>query len=500
MKALVCILLLLSYYLAFAQVEELPEISSDELQTNWLESFYRELSSSKYGIKTNSRFRYDGHNMQQLHSLRGGKDGYSVTINGSNNGNNEAYANFRINSISKGFVQELAIGSLNPSWGLGAVLKQSSGKQAIFQSGNPSHPEYSSPQGVAMRLKHGNAQAFGMASHTMRPANIKDGYISTLYKKHNPERSYVWEKLFAGGMHLSYKQLNMGAMAYYQSYELPFVDSTMQQDLHAYSATVNYRAGIMYMECEAALIGKEPTLKGILNMKHLGFGQQLAVYLIKNKQLPAYSAKPGVISFRGQHSEINWNTDYSITKHLDSQLRIALSRNDGDVKPPTWQARSIVALRYKHEPTAVGLQLSRINKELVALADSSYVNSMPMHYRVKLNISHKLKPSLELSTEFRYHYEEKMKDERNSFFWENRIRKTAKHAFAEAGLRNWQSLYSVSIPDAEMGDAEGVSLLKGEDSQVFVKLGSRLKSFHFASELRYSLHSHNLQIYVNVGI
>ena len=500
MKEALCFLLLILCVNAFAQVEEIPELSSDELQSNWLESFYKELNISKSAIKINSRLRHDGTDLKQLYSLKGSKEGFGIIVNVSNSPDSDLLDNFRISSQSKGWVKELSLGTLNPSWALGAVLKDNGRSQAIFHSGNPLHPEYSSPQGVAISLGHARFSAFGMASQTLRSANVKNGYINTLYKKRNPGRSQIWERLVSGGAEMAYGQLRLGGMVYYQSYELPFANAAMNKDLQAYSFAMQYDTSIMHIECETAIIGKETAIKGIVGLRHASLKQQLGLSVHANEQLPAYSAKPGLLSSQGKHSEIVWNTDYVLSRELDAQLRLAFSRNEGDISLPKWQSRTIFGIRYANPATTTGLQLSRFNKELVTLADSSYISSLPMHYRLKMSISHKIKPKLELGTEFRYHYEDKLSQERNSFYWESRIRRTLKYAYAEIGLRNWQSLYSLAIPDAEMGDNEGLFVLKGEGNQAYLKLRTKWVNFHASSELRFSLDNHKLQWYVNIGI
>ena len=105
MKEALCFLLLILCVNAFAQVEEIPELSSDELQSNWLESFYKELNISKSAIKINSRLRHDGKDLKQLYSLKGSKEGFGIIVNVSNSPDSDLLDNFRISSQSKGWVK-----------------------------------------------------------------------------------------------------------------------------------------------------------------------------------------------------------------------------------------------------------------------------------------------------------------------------------------------------------------------------------------------------------
>lgn len=500
-RKIIAVCLLLVATLAWGQVEELPELQPEELQDNWLQRVYEELNTGNARLSLNNRIRIYPDYTAALFSVQGQDRELKLNLNVSIKDERPIYANFLLHrSTQKSIIREFSLGSINPAWGLGTVYKKSSPKGSLFRLGNAGNPDRITPMGVGMVLGSARLSAFVTAAREQRSVSLQEGSITTLYSGKREGLNETSESLASAGMEAKLSGLRVGIMGYAQSYDYPFADPAYARHLEAISFAARLDAKTLQAACEATVIEGKPALKALLGISEGRFTQELGYVSFQNIQFPAYAARSGILSNLGKRSELTWDMDIPLSKTMKLSLRNALSRNNDNLKSPAWLSRNILYLSCEPKDTKLSIQLSRYDRELITYAESSYNATLPVHYRSNIRINHRLNKLLEVCFSYRYHYEDQLKKKRNSFYWENKLVVSHKKATLQAGLRSWQSLHSIAIPDADMGNANGISLATSEDNQVFAKLGYRLNSFHFSAELRQSWLDGYRSIYLNVGI
>lgn len=484
-----------------AQTEELPEIQSEILQDNWLQKLYDELDFDGHQLSLNSRFHFSEHSTNALLAMQLIERDIQLNTNLYSTKAGPLRANFLVSRRNpKTTLKELHIGFYRPTWGLGTVLKQNYHTGQLFGVLHPSHPLYTSPQGIALRVSENDFNLFLMASLNRRYASVTNDKIDYLYTSQREDLGRVYEKLLGGGLEYRKPSFALGAMAYYQGYDKEFSNPAYKRDLEALSLSGELNSNTSFLAAEASLINGDGALAGLLGYKIGKVEQSFGFSYRENIQLPAYSAKPFLLSPSGKRTELYWNVEFPPAENFILGLRHAALRHNNSLEHASWLTRSIATLSYHPQGTTALLQLSRLDREIVELTDSAYSFTRPVHYRGKLQFNQHISKPLELKVLFRYYYEDRESNSNNSFFWENALIYKRKALQLEAGLQSWQSLRSILSAEDELSDPLGYTIATSEDNQVFAGAKYRWRSLHLGAELHQSWLSNKRSIYVSVGI
>lgn len=484
-----------------AQTEELPELQTESLQDNWLQKLYDELNSEGHQLSVNSRFRISDYATNGLLSLQLIERDVQLNTNFYSTKAGPLRGNFIISRINpKTTLKELHIGSYRPVWGMGTVFKQSSNDPILFSVQKSPHPLYMSPQGVALIASENDFYLYFLASLEKRSANLQEDKIVSLYQSHRDDPGKVMEQLLSGGMEFRRKYFVVGTMVYWQGYDHSFANQDYERNLSAFSLSGKLKSKTAFLAAEGTLIGNKSALEATLGFKASNVEQSVGFSYRENVQIPAYAAKPYLLSSAGERTEFFWNLDFPATENIDLGLRHALMRKNSSLQSPTWLSRSILSFAFHPEASTVNAQLSRMDREVVALTDSSYANTLPIHYRAKLQFKQKISKPLELKVLFRYYYEDKLKAENNSFFWENSLSYKKKALQLEAGLQSWQSLRTIISAEDELSNPDGQSIATSEDNQLFGSVKFYWRSLHFGAEIHQSWLSAKRNIYLSFGV
>jgi hypothetical protein len=484
-----------------AETEELPELQGEILQENWLQKLYDELNIEGHQLSANSRFRISDSATNGLVSIQLIEKELQLNVNGYSTKAGPLKANFTLaRKTPKTTVREIYLGNLRPVWGLGTVFKTGGAEQQLYSVKKAPHPLYVSPQGVSLLLSENDFYLYFMAALESRSARIQDEKIASLYQSKREDIAKVTEQLLSAGLEYRQPSYAIGTMAYWQGYNRAFVNPGYSQDLAAFSLSGKLKSKTSYLAAEGSLIGDKGAVQATAGYKLQRVEQSISFATRQNIQMPAYASKPFLLSSLGQRTEFSWNLDFPLADELDLGLRHALLRNNSSLKSPAWISRSILSLAYKPESSTVNLQLSRMDREVVAIEDAAYANTLPIHYRGKLQFKQTISKPLELKVLFRYHYEDKIKTENNSFFWENSLTYKKKALQLEAGLQSWQSLRSIISAEDDLSDPDGLSTATSEDNQVFAGFRFRWHTIHLAAEIHQSWLTSWRNIYVSIGI
>ncbi|MDD4310844.1 MAG: hypothetical protein PHO32_10715 [Candidatus Cloacimonetes bacterium] len=501
-NCLLVLILLLSVQSLWAELEELPEVQSDLLQDNWLKKLYEELDFPNHNIGINSRFHFSDNYKDALLSLKAKEGDILFYGNLYTTDEGPLLGNFILSRITpKNEIKEIHIGSYRPEWGCGAVLKKSTAANELFNVEKSPHPLYMSPLGVSMVMGRSDIYLYLMAAQEERFAQLTDdNQISYLLSRRKEDLKRVQERLVSGGVEYRQPTFALGAMAYWQGYENSFVNPQYTRDLEAISLAGTVKSKIAEVSGEAALVEGDGVIKAIAAFSLPRVEQSLGFSYHRNLQIPAYAAKPFLLSNGGERQELSWLMDFPVTDNLNLGLAYALLRRINSLQTSSWRSRSIVSVTYKPEYTRVHAQLTRLDKEIVAEEYDSYTNTLPTHLRGKLQINQDINKNFELTVLFRYHHEDKLKSENNSFFWENVITWKFKALRLEAGLQSWQSLHTLITPEDELSDPDGIMVATSEDNQAFAGLKFRWRSVHINAEIHQSWLDAKRSVYLGIGI
>ncbi|MDD2227919.1 MAG: hypothetical protein PHY48_00740 [Candidatus Cloacimonetes bacterium] len=502
MVKLTLVFILLSIFVcAWAQVEELPELHAEELHDNWLQNLFDELNASKAILSVNSRTRIYPDYSTALYALQCKDKEFSLNVNLSTRDNSTLRANFQVQrSTTESILTQFSFGYMTPAWALGTVLKKNSEKNKLFRLGNAGSPDYITPKGMGAMFKVRETSAFIMFTQQSRPVKFNNGSINTLYATHHDGFSQATETIATAGVETEISKLRVGALGYFQGYDYPFSNEDYVRHLTAFSIAAKLDTKLIDAACEAAFIEGKPAVKAVVSISQDSCKHRLGFSQFQNIQFPAYAARSGVLSSKGLRSEFNWDLDFPASKNVSVAIHNAISRKNNSIQSPAWLSRNILYLSYHPNATSVGLQLSRYNRELIAYEDSTYLATLPTHYRCSVKIKHELNNNIGICFNYRYVYQDQISKERNSFYWENYLTLKHQKLKAQIGHKNWQSMYNLAIPDANLGSQEGIYMVSSEDNQVFAKLSYRFRSFHVATELNQSWLDGKRSIFLNLGI
>lgn len=500
-KYLFCImLLLLGAMPLFAQWDEIPELQPEQLQDNWLEQFYAEMQESQARLHANSRFRMDEDILNAFLSGLYSDEELEASSSIYLDEGAGPLAAFQLAHQGQGALREqVAIGQMRCSWALGNILWKSSGADLGFSIRRAAHPSYASLQGIAGSLGWGSLSAFILASGQKRSAILNNNRISQLYKSRKQTISGVGEEILAGGIEIEKQQARGGILGYYQSYHRAWADPRLQQSLLACSLYGAYYDDKYRLEGELSLAGKHPVLKVEALSKLQNLEQKLGFAYHQGIQLPAYAARASLLSNQGERSELSYNLQYAPGHDVAISISHALSRQNSALERQSWVQRSILALSYTPHDTSIIVQLTRLDKELLLATDSTYINSLPVHYRAQLKLAQQLSPALAWEMQFRYYYEEKLTTDNNSFYWHNSLAWKSDELKLNLGIKTWQSMRTLILPDEDQSLPEGYTVASSDDNRIFITATYKLAKIRASAEIAQSWLNGRRSLFFSLG-
>ncbi|MBP9036509.1 MAG: hypothetical protein PHR67_02965 [Candidatus Cloacimonetes bacterium] len=499
MKVSVCFtfLLLVCCLFLFAEVEEIPELDTENLEDNWLNLLYSEIEDGKYNFGLNNRLKYSEN---CLTNIRVQQKELCLNLNLYFKESSELDANFQLSRLpSKNNRSEIYFGSYRPAFGLGTVLKKS-GEKTLFTVNRPAHPVYYSPFGAATIVRINSVSLFFMGSGRKRNASLKENKINSLYKTIHSESPVVQENILAGGLEYQMNNSQFGILAYEQNYDRNFVDSLMAKKMQVYAFSTKMNRENITIATELAYLEKDLALQTTSQFSYHNIAQEISYAYRQGNQLPVYAAKPYLLSSKGESQEINWNLNYQPHKIVYLDLRYALIRKNNCLKSPVWNSRSIINLSLKPSSTAINLQLTRLDKEIISENDSSYITTLPVHYRFRLKVRQELNENMDFTLLCRYHYEDKMELHKNSFYWENAFRYSQKRVAISTGIKTWQTLNMLIIPDEYTENPSGTIATASDENIFFIVLSYKGNLFQCKTEMQQSWLNGNRSLYFSISI
>lgn len=501
MRYILLLFILINLTWLFAQAEELPELNAENLQESWLNELYRQIGEGEFKLKAHSRSRFVDDNFNTLISLQGEDRGLRLNLNLYATQHKLEEANFTFQRFStKTTLRELDLGSYRAAWGEGIILRKNPIQKGILALYPAPHPKYYSPFGVAATLREGDFGALILASGQRRRVALSDDKISQIYSSKADTLPKTMEAIGAAGICYQTEAIEMGALLYLQQYDKEFAQADYSDKLEAISLAFRMPAEPFLFSAEGAIVEGNKSGKAAIQLKLPRLDQDFGISSRQGYQLPAYASSPAVLSSRYPGHELFWNLDYEPVDKLKLGFRHAILKKGHSLQSPKWLSRSILYAQSQGQGGDYLMQLTRLDKEIVASQDSSFINSRPVHYRVAFRMQQSLTKYSSFKMLFRYNREDKQSLKNDGIYWENAFRFIAGKLSLELGLQSWQSQRTLLWEDAETEDPSGIALATGDDFACFLAPSFSTKLFRARAELKYSLQSDTGSIFLMFGI
>jgi len=468
-----CILLfwLLTFSRAWAFFEEVPEFQPEQLELDKLQQLYQELGDTRLAFSSRSHIDQQGHD--ELMMLRVHSRGMQLLSGLDLPDHEQVKGNFQLAwhypDTNKA---ALVLGSYRCAWGMGNVLSRQSDTNPSSQINSPPHPDKYALNGLSGSLGYGSMNLLALASRQKRSARLSEACISSLPSTRQPDLPDVEERVYGLGLQHFHKSYALGFLAYRQEYDKPFLDAAFRKKLNALSFYGDYHGSVINMQAEVSMLGSHPQARMELGYKLAKFSQQLGFNYTKGGQLAAYSARPGLLSAKGERQEYAYQIDAGLAKGFNLGFSSALSRANDALKTQNWNSRSIISAQYQASATRLEVQLTLLSRELLAETDSSYISTLPVHYRLGITLNRDLSSNLEYRLSLRYHYQEKTDRHENGVWTQNLLGWKHQGVRVCGGVKIWHSQRSMMVPETEGSGPEGFSLALGEDNRVFLQLNA----------------------------
>ncbi len=409
MKAVLGIIFLAIYSVVFAQspTDELlgfPELLPEELGEIVTDEYYRtyEPFSSAFRISV-SRANSDYatgylHLKKQSWQVRGGL----------------RVEDFAAGNLQLMFRDKAQIGSFRPAWAAGLLLYR--GPDAIGLL-NPPNPQTYAPTGLGLNLQLGKLGILGSISQVDRAVILKEGRISQLPKSKRDYMNTSREQIGALGLYYNSQWISAGGLYYHQQYDTSFSNAETDSLLNAASAFLGLHTSKHRLMAELVFQDDEPSVKAEWEMNDGKVQNKWTYTKLKRYQRPAYAAKAMLISSLDCREELRAELRYHLCKTLNIAFGTVLNHRRGDVSDPTWLSHSSMKLSFRDSQSMLTGDIKLIDREILSLVDSTYVDSRPKHWRFALNGRYTLNSHWDIHVKARYHHQEQTTSLRSGSYW-----------------------------------------------------------------------------------
>jgi len=461
-------LLFLIPIILLAQTEFITESDPDRVLQNDFDRFSSQLFSGKIpliylgsldgaDLRQNHSFSFRYSNMSAVLHLR--KDSDALTSSG----------NLSLERVSS-LLETLSFGNYRFRFGKGLVIGESvNGLSNKILT--PGSPYYYQPQGVAFRARKGSFCLGAFLSGQARGYNPSDSLIAGLPKTKTSKLDKTRENL--GGVSLEYasKSLNLGILAYRQSYDRAFSDPTLERNLDAVSLCGEYSYKNHTLSAESAWINSSLLNKLDLRLKFPKLTQIFSLARIPEYQIPAYADRQTVLSTFADATEYRYKLDFAVSRHIGLNLASLVYQPRSPFSGITMLKQIICSGAYRDSLNTGFLAVTVFDRKIVQeITDGNYQSVNPIRVRMETRLGRQVSPGVKFDLFLRYHIEDKHLYQSDSWYWNSRLAFDLKPVTILAGIRNWQSMNELLIDQEDQtspSSLEEIVLPAGQDELRF---------------------------------
>lgn len=433
MKPYCCILLILISVLLGA--EDTPELLKDEYPDRFTEDIYLDQEQLRAALHTAYSFA-----APQYFNLQGSLDNDAVQVYGSLRLREaRSTANLQLR-----YKDALALGNYRLAWAEGLILSKSRSNNAILKA---PHSTTYCPQGMAVELKHRSLWGLAFASRQNRDARLIDRQISLLPRSKTDYLANSRESIYGAGISVNVKGTGGGILYYHQHYDRAFCDTEQDSLLDIFSVYAVTKLNAHQLRAECSLQDR-PSFALAWDMRSSGFQQSWSYTRLQTYQKPAYAARVLRLHEGTDRDELSASLAYTALKGIDVKASATMNKSYDGPGTQNWLGEHKLSLDYRQAGNCASLSVTGLDREILSVIDSSYVSSIPRHYRVSMRLSRQISDPLRTFLAFRYHHQEKTLALKTGSWWEQGIAYAASGLGIKLSYRLWQSgSYPMLIPD-----------------------------------------------------
>ncbi|MCB5271900.1 MAG: hypothetical protein LHW56_08655 [Candidatus Cloacimonetes bacterium] len=395
------------------------------------------------------------------------------------------------------FYDRVIMGNFRTELGEGLVFARAKTAPRLL---NPPHPQSFAPQGLALNLAYKNWSMLAIASVLERDVKITEEKISAMPLGKREYLSQSKEKIGSAALWYAGDQYHLGALLYQQRYDRAFVKAEQDSFLQVGSFFGRAALGTHKFGLESALQKGKASLKAEWEMQSGSFWQRWRYGYIDKYQRPAYAARALRLSSLDEREEISAEASVQLIPNLKLEAGAVLCRRLGLLTDPDWLSQSSIRLCYRDKDSFLMASLKLIDRQILSAIDSSYVSSIPLHYRFQIGASQEIKEFWEIAFSARYHYQEKAAAFSSGSWWQHSFGYHNERWKLLLGYTIWNSAnFKMIVPnDSDLGyeslgsnaiRIEGKAAYKLTFGKIEASMRQGLKEPYASSiDLHFSLH------------
>lgn len=433
--------------------QEIPLYYSYE---DYLIRFYEELAEAMAGSRVSLRLVIEP-DKQELYAYSRQKY-LNLRLRVSQEDGEPRYS-FEIREQRQDKRLEMQLGSYRYHFGLGLVT--GNGGRQIASMGSSGHPNYYYPRGMAIRISNSSLEGGAWLSSQARVATIKDDLVSSLPRKKNDGLIKTTEQIMGLYLGKQSRYYGLGTLFFIQDYDRDFGNGPAG-DLQLFSLAGSLTLGAMGLQAETALANGLAATKLVCEYQEDKTRQKIVLSRGSAFAKSAYASNLHSLTSNPEGWEIRHSFNHQISPRISYGLAYSVHRFRDSFISPKYLSHMQLKLGYQDSLSVVNMQVQRIDREILSLADSSFVSTRPHHWRIRTDVKHLINQSLSLRFGISYHFEERSSYSNNAFWW-SAIMNWHRDPFEQSlRLQSWQTMRNLYVMET---DIDGMDYAVSESSK-----------------------------------
>lgn len=460
---------------------DIPEAHLQELENRFWDELLPEaedFSELKKGLRIYTAVRFQDMEAKLNNHLQKKMDNARLDILESSdfaNKQHEYKVSFRF-SPQKSVLKELALAHYRIGFGNALVLGYKRNQDQVFCLDHGANPLSYSPFGTAFILQRGMLKLMAFSSVQQRAATFSDTLISQLGTRKADKLSQTKEELL--GIALAYQKdaTELALLFYKQDYDRDFSEDKVDSWDQAISLYFKERLGLLELKSENVIFGKD--FGGYYQLQYsAGAWKHALVYVeMPAVHTPAYRANPFALGNSLPRRELSYDINYHFMKNASTRINIALSQKTNSLYSSDTLQRMFYELKLKILQSSHQLRFYEFDRELISNLDSTYVNSIPTHYRLHYQVSHQINKSSSFRLKCAYHQEEKASFTKNSFLWDTSVAFYFQPSNLRLGFKTWHTSRNIYLLSDDNIESEAYSILQNRGTLAYLNATWRFKA------------------------
>lgn len=435
-----------------AQESEIADDLDLDFEHTWWRKFVASTADSSLALSARNLCQYDITNKQHsfCNSLIIDTKDVKILYTGKQYEGAALY-NFGLSArIEKPLSIKLILGNYRAQFGKGLIsgFSQTAARDGVISIKQSNSPLLYTPNGIASNIELGHHNISATYSRQHRIASLKDNHITYLNKYKTDKLGKTAETIHSFSYGFKHDLLRLGICYYDQNYQAAFSETHTQVPEQAIGFYTSFDLGKMALEQETDFTSE--AVMGSYSTKYaLGhFTNQISFRFATGTQFLPYSRNPFLLSGYGANRELDWLLKYAFTKHISSSVDITVNKDTQNLKVGKQVSRIWWDFAFKDRTTTARIKLKGLDRDILVLSDSLFIETIPLHYRVELEASHNLGRWSKFSYRMRYNIEEKSSYSKNSTYWDMIYSFRKKGNSIRVGLVNWNTNKRISLSNS----------------------------------------------------